>query len=201
MQSLQTQAQNSSHQPRARDAAWAAKLSRKDLNTPSSFGQAQKREPRASRFHAAVAALSPGCSQTKHSAAQWRAHTSQPRVFITTLALSFSLVEQTQTIYFSSVAACHVVNPAKDMGPLSSPQMWNITQIQSNMHTACVLVCSFYGNLAAKFLLGWTPKNIDKLADTSVKSQKGTAETVLPCSDCCKKSSIMSFETQGSPTI
>ena len=73
-------------------------------------------------------------------------------MFITPLELSFSLAGQ--TIYFSHVSGCHVVNPAKDTGSLNSLQMWNIAQIPSNMHIPHVLVRGSYRNLAAKFMLG-----------------------------------------------
>lgn len=101
-------------------------------------------------------------------------------MFITPLELSFSLAGQTQTIYFSHVSACHVVNPAKDTESPSSLQMWNITQIQTNMQIPCVLVRGFYRNLTAKFMLGWTPKNINRLADTSFKSQRANSTGCSP---------------------
>lgn len=132
----------------------------------------------------------------QHSTAQGRAHRSQLSMFITPLELSFSLAGQTQTIYFSHLSACHVVNPAKDTGSLSSPQMWNITQIQNNMRIPHVLVRGFCRNLAAKFMLGQTPKNINRLADTSVKSRRANSRDCSPLQQLLQEVvQLMSFET------
>ena len=83
IQSLQTQAQTSSRQPRAQDAAWAAELSRTDLNTLSTLEQAQRRQPRPSSFHTAVvlwahAAARPALSSAKESTQITAEHVYQP---------------------------------------------------------------------------------------------------------------------------